>query len=222
VPYVSKATGVPLAKVGALVMAGRSLREQGIVRETLIAHMSVKEPVFPFSRFPGSDIILGPEMRSTGEVMGLDMDFGRAFAKAKMAAGQSLPREGAVFLSVKDADKPAACHVARHLVALGFEILTSRGTHAVLAKAGIPATSVKKIAEGRPNVLDHLKDGKIALVINTPSGKGPKTDEAEIRRETISRNVPVITTISGASAAVRGLEAILGGDWGVRALQDYA
>ena len=153
--------------------------------------------------------------------MGLDLDFGRAFAKAKMAAGQSLPLEGTVFLSVKEADKPAATHIARRLAALGFELISSRGTQRVLAEAGVPATPVKKIVEGRPNVLDYLKDGKICLVINTPSGKGPKTDEAKIRRETVLRNVPVITTISGASAAVRGMEAILDGTWSVRALQDY-
>ncbi|MHC4858475.1 MAG: carbamoyl-phosphate synthase large subunit [Planctomycetota bacterium] len=221
IPYISKATGVPLAKVGALVMAGRALADLGVSREVLVTHMSVKEPVFPFSRFPGSDIILGPEMRSTGEVMGLDVDFGLAFAKAKMAASQSLPRTGAVFLSVKDPDKVSATHIGRHLADLGFEILCTRGTHRVLADAGIPATPVKKIMEGRPNVIDYLKDGRIALVINTPSGKGSKTDGAMIRRETVLRNVPVITTISGASAAVRGLEAILAGDWGVRALQDY-
>jgi carbamoyl-phosphate synthase large subunit len=221
IPYVSKATGVPLAKIGAMVMAGRTLDELGVHKEQMIAHIAVKEPVFPFNRFPGSDIILGPEMRSTGEVMGLDFEFGRAFAKAKMASGQSLPREGAVFLSVKNEDKVAATFIARRLASLGYRILCTRGTHATLAEAGVEAFAIKKIAEGRPNVLDYLKDGKVALVINTPSGKGPKTDEAKIRRETVQRNVPVITTLSGAAAAVRGMEAILSGDWEVRALQDY-
>ncbi|MEN8152219.1 MAG: carbamoyl-phosphate synthase large subunit, partial [Planctomycetota bacterium] len=221
VPYVSKATGVPFAKVAALVMAGKKLKDLGVTEEAVISHIAVKEPVFPFNRFAGSDIILGPEMRSTGEVMGVDFDFGRAFAKAKMAAYSGLPKEGVVFLSVKESDKPVAVHIARRLIALGFTILASRGTHRVLAEAGIPAEMVKKIQEGRPNVLDWLKDDRIALVINTPSGKGPKTDEAKIRRETITRNVPVITTLSGASAAVRGMEALIGGTWDVRALQDY-
>jgi carbamoyl-phosphate synthase large subunit len=146
---------------------------------------------------------------------------GRAFAKAKMAASQGLPREGLVFLSVKDADKPSATHIARWLVSMGFGIVATRGTHEVLCADDIPSERVKKIVEGRPNVLDLLKDGKIGLVINTPSGRGPKTDEAKIRRETVLRNIPVITTISGASAAVRGMEALLEGDWEVRALQDY-
>ncbi len=221
VPYVSKATGVPLAKVASLVMAGKSLGDAGFTREALVTHMAVKEPVFPFQRFPGSDIILGPEMRSTGEVMGMDFDFGRAFAKAKMAASQGLPKEGTVFVSVKDADKDAAAWIARRLTDLGFTVLSTRGTARTLTEAGVLVTTVKKIAEGRPNLLDYLKDGKIALVINTPSGKGPKTDEAKIRREAVLRNVPVITTLSGASAAIRGIEAILSGDWEVRALQDY-
>jgi len=221
VPYVAKATGVPFAKIAALVMAGRKLSDLGVTREPTISHIAVKEPVFPFNRFTGSDIILGPEMRSTGEVMGVDFDFGRAFAKAKMAAYAGLPKEGSVFLSVKDADKLVAVHIARRLAAMGFTLLSTRGTCRVLTDAGIPVTRVKKIKEGRPNVLDHLKDGRIALVINTPSGKGPKTDEAKIRRETVLRNVPVITTLSGASAAVRGIEALIGGTWEVRALQDY-
>ncbi len=221
IPYVSKATGVPLARVGAMVMVGRTLKELGVLREPMITHIALKEPVFPFNRFPGSDIILGPEMRSTGEVMGLDYDFGRAFAKAKMASGQSLPRVGAVFLSVKDTDKEAACFIARRIAELGYRLLATKGTAEVLTRAGVPVTTVKKIADGRPNILDLLKDRKVALVINTPSGKGPKTDEAKIRRETILRNVPVITTLSGASAAVRGIEAILSGDWEVRPLQDY-
>jgi carbamoyl-phosphate synthase large subunit len=221
VPYVSKATGIPFAKVAALVMAGKSLDDLGVIEGATIQHIAVKEPVFPFNRFAGSDIILGPEMRSTGEVMGVDFDFGRAFAKAKMAAYQGLPRKGTVFLSVKEADKPVVVHIARRIADLGFTILCTRGTQRTLAEAGIPVERLKKIQEGRPNVLDYLKDGKIDLVINTPSGKGPKTDEAKIRRETVQRNVPVITTLSGASAAVRGLEALIGGDWDVRALQDY-
>jgi carbamoyl-phosphate synthase large subunit len=187
----------------------------------MVAHMAVKEPVFPFNRFPGSDIILGPEMRSTGEVMGLDYDFGRAFAKAKMAASQHLPVDGYVFLSVKDSDKDAATHIARRLTDLGFKILCTPGTHVMLMYGGIHSEPLKKIAMGRPNILDYLKDGTVALVINTPSGKGPKTDEAKIRREAILRNVPVITTLSGASAAVRGMEAIRSGDWTVRPLQEY-
>jgi len=221
IPFVAKATGVALAKLGALVMVGRTLDELGMDKEARVSHVAVKEPVFPFTRFPGSDIILGPEMRSTGEVMGIDTDFGRAYAKAKMGASQALPTSGNVFLSVKDSDKHVATFIARRLTQLGFTLFSTRGTWRVLDEAGIPVTLVKKIAEGRPNVLDYLKDDKIALVINTPSGKGPKTDEAKIRRETVLRNVPVITTLSGASAAVRGMEAIQSGDWGVKALQDY-
>jgi carbamoyl-phosphate synthase large subunit len=220
VPFVSKATGVPWAKVAAKCMVGVSLKAQGITSAPVPEHICVKESVFPFNKFLGNDTVLGPEMKSTGEVMGMDTDFGRAFAKAQMAAGQTLPLKGRVFISVCDADKRDAVQLAKQFVRLGFTLVTTEGTHKTFARHSIPAERVKKISEGRPNMLDLVKNGEIALVINTPTGKGHHTDEARIRSAMVAHNIPCITTIAGAQAAVMGIESMLNG-YGVKALQTY-
>jgi len=220
IPFVSKATGVPWAKIAAKCMVGVTLKQQGITHAPIPEHICVKESVFPFNKFLGNDTVLGPEMKSTGEVMGIDTDFGRAFAKAQMAAGQTLPSKGKIFLSVSDADKRDAVQLAKQLVKLGFIIVTTEGTHKTLARQGIKSERVKKISEGRPNMLDLVKNGDITLVINTPTGKGHHTDEAKIRTAMVSHNIPCITTIAGAQAAVTGIESMLSG-FGVKALQHY-
>ncbi len=221
VPFVAKAIGVPLAKIAAKVMAGRSLRELGFLEETLPRHVSVKQPVFPFARFPGSDIILGPEMRSTGEVMGVAAEFGVAFAKAMDAAGQVLPKEGTVFLSVRDSDKRGIAFLARKLTDLGFKIVATGGTYEALTRAGIEVQRTHKVGQGRPDILDALKNGEIKLIINTPSGKGAHTDEGRIRREAVGQRVPIVTTISGAAAAVNGIAALRARGLSVKTLQEY-
>ena len=221
VPFVSKATGVSWARLAAKVMAGESLHSLGVTSEVTPRHSSVKESVFPFSKFPGVDVILGPEMRSTGEVMGIDTNFPIAFAKSQMAAGVSLPKSGKVFLSVRDADKPAAVPIARNLVELGFEVLSTGGTYTLLKEHGVEVTRVRKISEGRPNAVDMIKNGELALIINTPTRKGIKTDEGKLRSTAVRFNVPMITTTTGAAAAVQGMAALRNQDWGVEPLQDY-
>ena len=224
VPFVGKATGVPWAKLAAKVMAGATLDELDVHERPAGAtpgHVAVKEAVFPFSKFPGSDIILGPEMRSTGEVMGLDATFPLAYAKSQIAAGTTLPTSGAVFISVRDDDKPAVAAVARDLAAAGFSILATGGTHAAIASAGVSATLVPKLSEGRPNVRDLITNGQVQLIVNTPTKKGPATDEATIRGLSVMRRVPIVTTMTGARAVVQAIQALQQGDWGVRPLQDY-
>lgn len=221
VPFVSKAIGVPLAKLATKAMLGRKLGELGFAREIMPPHVSVKESVFPFNRFPGVDVMLGPEMRSTGEVMGLDRDFGRAYIKSQLAAGQNLPRKGNVFISVRDRDKRAIVLVAKKLKDLGFTILATSGTAATLERNGIAVTRLPKIAEARPHVLDLMKDGKIQLVINTPSGRAPREDEVKIRAQVVGYRIPYITTISGAQATVNGMEAFLRETLDVCSLQEY-
>jgi carbamoyl-phosphate synthase large subunit len=221
VPFVSKATGVSWARLAAKVMAGESLESLGVTREVIPGHSSVKESVFPFSKFPGVDVILGPEMRSTGEVMGIDASFPLAFAKSQMAAGVTLPLSGRVFLSVRDADKQPVIPVVRRLIELGYEVLTTGGTHAFLSEHGLKTTRLAKISEGRPNAIDLIKNHDIALIINTPTRKGLKTDEGRLRSTAVRFNVPMITTATGAAAAVQAMEALRAGDWGVRPLQDY-
>lgn len=221
VPFVSKVTGIPLAKIAAKVMVGKSLEEMGFTREKEISHVAVKEAVFPFVRFPGADIILGPEMRSTGEVMGISDNFGAAFAKAQMAAGFSLPSKGTVFVSVADRHKPAVVRIAARLKELGFRLVATRRTSEFLRKNGIEVVAAKKIAEGRPNIEDHIKNGDIDLIINTPVGRGPKFDEYRIRRQAVVHQVPVITTIPGALAAVGAIEGLKRGALAVRSLQEY-
>jgi carbamoyl-phosphate synthase large subunit len=221
VPFVSKATGVPWAKVAARIMAGKTLVELGITKEVAITHTAVKEAVFPFNRFPGVDCLLGPEMRSTGEVMGIDRDFGRAYAKSQIAAGQNLPQSGTVFVSVKDRDKRAIIMIARGLMDLGFRIVATTGTGKVLERNGVPAGHVFKVGEGRPTIVDLIKNGEIQLVINTPSGKRPKADEVAIRTAALQYDIPIVTTIPGAWATVEGIAALIKGEIGVRPLQEY-
>ena len=222
VPFVGKATGIPWAKLAAKVMAGATLDELGVFDPPPIAHVAVKEAVFPFAKFPGVDVILGPEMRSTGEVMGIDADFPLAYAKSQIAAGSALPVKGQVFLSVREEDKADIVQIARDLAACGFALMATSGTHAALKQAGIDATYVPKLSEGRPNVRDHITNHQIQLLINTPTRKGPTTDEAKIRSYALTHRVPIVTTITGARAAVQAIQALQRGDWTVRPLQDYA
>src|SRR5580692_6007484 len=228
VPYVSKATGVPLAKVAARLMAGKKLADMSLplvnhngVNEIAVHEFySVKSPVFPFNKFRGVDTILGPEMRSTGEVMGISTSYGLAFAKAQLAAGARLPRRGTIFLSVNDRDKRHLGTLGKELHDLGFRLLATRGTAAALEAAGIPAEAVYKVNEGRPNIVDLVKTGKIDLVINTPLGRESFYDEKSIRRAAIRYNIPCITTLAAAHAAARGIRALLDQGTEVAALQD--
>ncbi len=221
VPFVSKAIGVPLAKLAALVMTGKSLAELGFTEEIWPRHFSVKEAVFPFVKFPGADTILGPEMKSTGEVMGIDSDFGRAYAKAQIQAGNSLPTTGAVLVSVKSEDRPGACAVTRDLVAMGFRALATEGTAASLRELGIAVEEVPKVGEGKPDVVDRIEARDVALVINTV-GSHPTAvrDSASIRRSALLRQVPYFTTLAGARAAAGAIRALQLESIGVRALQD--
>ena len=221
VPFVSKAIGVPLAKLAAKVMTGMTLQELGFTEEMSPKHWCIKEAVFPFARFPGSTIRLGPEMRSTGEVMGLDADFGIAFAKTQAAAKPGLPLEGNVFLSVKDQDKASALEVARGLAEEGFQIYSTSGTTKFLKENGIEAKKLFRIAEGRPNVMDMVKNGDIQMIINTPSGMIPRKDENRMRSVAYAANICIMTTITGAQAAVAGIKALKQNDFDVRSLQSY-
>ncbi len=207
VPYVSKAAGVPLAKLAARLMAGKKLREFNLPDELPVHHHFVKSPVFPFQKFPGVDTLLGPEMKSTGEVMGEAETFGLAFAKAQLAAGQRIPSKGKVFVSVNDHDKPAVTPIARDLANLGFDLVATRGTAQQLKAAGIKVEKVFKVNEGRPNVVDLIKSGSLALVINTPLGRASKFDESSIRRAAAQRGLTCITTLSAAAAVVNGISA---------------
>jgi carbamoyl-phosphate synthase large subunit len=221
VPFVAKAIGVPLAKLAAKVMTGKKLKELGFTREQTPKHWCVKEAVFPFVRFPGATITLGPEMRSTGEVMGLDEDLGIAFAKAQAAAKPGLPIKGNVFLSVKDADKSRAVDLARQLSELGFEIYSTSGTARHLQESGVKVNRLAKIDEGRPTAIDMIKNGQIQLVINTPSGMIPRKDENKIRSAAYAHNVCIMTTITGAFAAVNGIKALRNKRVGVKPIQKY-
>ncbi|MFM7520092.1 MAG: carbamoyl-phosphate synthase large subunit [Planctomycetota bacterium] len=221
VPFVAKATGVPVAKVAVKVMAGQSLAEQGIVADPVPVHVSVKESVFPFVKFAGVDIALGPEMRSTGEVMGVADRFSIAFAKSQIAAGTVLPRTGRIFISVASPQaKEAIVEPARRLVALGFELVATSGTARVLAAAGVPVETVKKLQEGHPNLLDMLIDRRVQLIFNTPRGKGARTDEGRIRAASVLHGVPCITTLPAAEACIRAMEAMRSESLSVQALQD--
>ena len=221
VPFVSKAIGMPLAKLAAKVMTGMSLGELGFNKEIVPTHYSVKEAVFPFLRFEGVSISLGPEMKSTGEVMGIDADLGLAYAKSQLASSWPLPRAGNVFISVKDSDKPAVTAVAREYIQLGFGIVATSGTAAHLSAAGVPVTTVFKIAEGRPNVRDFIKNGMIQFIINTPSGKIPRQDEVRIRSAALAEKIPIITTIRAAWASARGIRSLQRGPMTVKSLQEY-
>jgi carbamoyl-phosphate synthase large subunit len=221
IPFVSKAIGVPLAKFAARLMAGEKLAKLGFTRETTPPFWAVKEAVFPFVRFPGAPVALTPEMRSTGEVMGLDEDLGLAFAKTQMAAQPPLPESGQVFLSVKDSDKTEAIAIAKELLALGFTLCSTSGTARALEAAGLPVRRLYKIQEGRPTVIDLIKNGEIQLIINTPFGQIPRQDENIIRSQAILRRICIITTLTGARAALQGIRALRAKPVEVRSLQEY-
>jgi carbamoyl-phosphate synthase large subunit len=225
VPYVSKATGVPMAKIAARLMTGRKLREflpENIERRSDLdtGHCYyVKSPVFPWNKFPGVDTVLGPEMKSTGEVMGVADNFGEAFAKAQLAAGQKLPTQGTVFISVTDNDKRHVADLARKFVDMGFKLVCTSGTADVVESAGMNVERVYKVKEGRPNVVDFIKGQRIQLIINTPTGLEPWFDEKAIRRAAVTARIPTVTTLSAARAAAEGISALQRGAVNVRALQ---
>jgi carbamoyl-phosphate synthase large subunit len=220
VPFVAKAVGAPIAKIAARVMAGERLRDFRLPGQPE-GHVAVKEAVFPFARFPGVDLILGPEMKSTGEVMGLDRSFASAFVKSQLGVGTDLPRDGAVFVSVRERDKPAAVSLARRLDELGFEIAATRGTAAAIAAAGLPVTVVKKVHEGRPHIVDMIKNGEIAMLINTTDGRQAIRDSYDLRRAALMAKLPYYTTLPGARAVVQALARVIAGELEVAPLQSY-
>jgi carbamoyl-phosphate synthase large subunit len=221
VPFVSKAIGVPLAKLAAKVMAGKTLKDLGFTEEIWTKYWAVKESVFPFNRFHGQDILLSPEMRSTGEVMGLDADLGIAYAKSQMAANSPLPLSGRVFISVSDHHKKDVAELGRQFTELGFELVATGGTANVLEKAGLKVRRIHKLQEGRPNAIDLLKNKELQLVINTPSGATPRADEVKIRTTAVYTNTPIMTTFSGAKAAALGIAALKKSGYAVKTVQEY-
>ena len=220
-PFVSKATGRPLAKIAARVMAGKTLRELGVTTEIEPTHVAVKESVFPFVKFPGVDTLLGPEMKSTGEVMGIDETFAKAFAKAQMGAGVKLPTSGKVFISVRDVDKKHIVTAAEKLYNAGFKLVASRGTAAFLQEKGIAVQVINKVVEGRPHVVDAIKNNEIAMVINTTQGAQAVADSFSIRRNALVNNIAYFTTTAGARAAVDGIIAMRQAELDVKPLQEY-
>jgi len=219
VPFVSKAIGAPLAKIACRLMLGEELSEQRLPSEAP-SHVSVKEAVLPFARFAGADTVLGPEMRSTGEVMGIAADFPTAFGKAQAAAGVALPERGTIFISVTDSDKPAATQLATRFHDLGFQVIATSGTADAISRMGVPVRKIKKIGEGSPNVVDCIRSEEVDLVINTPTGSGARADGYEIRSTAARHGIPCITTMTGASAASRAIFAAARGDIEVRSLQE--
>jgi carbamoyl-phosphate synthase large subunit len=218
---IAKATGIPIAKLAARLMAGEKLRDMDVEPQSRAAHIAVKEAVFPFARFPGVDIILGPEMRSTGEVMGIDTTFGRAFAKSQIGGGTKVPTEGTVFISVRDGDKKALLEPARRLAQMGFRIVATRGTAAFLRENGVEPIQVNKVLEGRPHIVDMMKDGGVDLVFNTAEGAQSITDSFTLRRTALMNKIPYYTTVAGARAAVEGIAAMRAGGLDVAPLQSY-
>ncbi|MGB6088065.1 MAG: ATP-grasp domain-containing protein, partial [Candidatus Binataceae bacterium] len=220
IPFVSKAIGVQLAKLAALVMAGKKLADLGFTTERVPSHVAVKESVFPFARFQGVDTILGPEMKSTGEVMGIDTTFAMAFAKAELAASADLPLDGLVFISVRDDDKPLLAPIARGLIEMGLRLVATRGTARAIEALGYQCVTINKVLDGSPHVVDSMRAGKIAMVINTPDKTGT-ADSFSIRRTALEMRLPYFTTMAGAEAAVQGIAALKSQPFEVRALQDY-
>ena len=221
VPFTSKAIGNPLAKIAAKVMAGNKLKDLGFTKEIIPNYWAVKESVFPFNRFHGQDILLSPEMKSTGEVMGIDPNLGAAYAKSQIAAGGPLPLDGCVFISVSDTHKSEAIDLAKRFIDLGFKIISTSGTATALKKAGLKVEVIHKLSEGRPNTIDLLKNSEIQLVINTPSGQIPREDEIKIRTTAVYTNTPIITTIGSAKAALDGIAALKENGYGVKPLQEF-
>jgi len=220
VPFVAKVIGIPVAKIAARVMAGETLASFGL-RPPRLAHVAVKEAVFPFNRFPGVDTLLGPEMKSTGEVIGIDRSFEAAFAKSQIGSGSRLPRSGVVFISVRDDDKPRILETVRLLAGLGFKVIATGGTQRYLAEHGVPSEKINKVLEGRPHIVDAIKNGEVQLVLNTTEGAKALSDSRSLRREALLHKVPYYTTLSGAVAVALGIKAYLAGDLEVRALQSY-
>jgi carbamoyl-phosphate synthase large subunit len=220
VPFVAKVIGEPIAKIAARIMAGESLASFGLTEKTL-KHIAIKEAVFPFNRFPGVDTVLGPEMKSTGEVIGLDTNYALAFAKSQIGAGSKVPREGTVFVSVRDDDKPLIVDFSRKLEEAGFHIVATSGTHKYLSENGIASTKVNKVLEGRPHIVDSMKNGGVQLVINTTDGAKSISDSRDIRRTALMGRIPYYTTIPGAVAAVEGIIAYREGNLTVKPLQEY-
>ena len=221
IPFVSKAIGIPLAKIASQVIAGRKLKELNINNNGKNNHVAVKEAVFPFVRFHGTDTILGPEMKSTGEVMGIDTDFGKAFAKAQMAIEGGIPLSGTVFISVRDKDKAPIVDIAQKLHNSGFKISATGGTAKAIEQKGTPVTTVLKEYEGRPNVIDHLKNNDIQMVINTAEGKISQENSYNIRRNAIVSGIPYFTTVPGAIAAESAIRSVLSGELDVKPIQEY-
>ena len=221
VPFVSKSIGVPLAKLAMKVMIGRTLKELNFTDVPPFKHMAVKEAVFPFTKLGAADILLGPEMRSTGEVMGIDKDFGWAFAKSQAAAGLALPSNGKVLLTVKDADKKDTRILAEQLIQLGFSLQATRGTASFLSQHGLPVEAVNKVKEGRPHIVDYIKNGDFCMVVNTVGSTSSQEDSAPIRKEALYQNIPYFTTIQGAMAAAKGIESMHREHLSVRSLQEY-
>ncbi|MBI4733861.1 MAG: ATP-grasp domain-containing protein, partial [Rubrobacteridae bacterium] len=221
VPFVSKSIGIPLAKLAVKIMIGRMLKEIGCLEVPPIEHVSIKEAVLPFGRFPEVDTVLGPEMKSTGEVMGIDKSFGLAFAKAQLSAGLDLPIQGSVFISVRNSDKRSIIMIAKRLKELGFLIYATKGTADMLTRNGVVAEAVKKVQDGRPNVVDLIKNRTVGLVINTPWGRGTRMDGYEIRTSAAAYGIPCITTLAAATAVVQGIEALMSGEMDVKPIQDY-
>jgi carbamoyl-phosphate synthase large subunit len=222
VPFVSKAIGVPLAKLATRVMLGATLPSLGFGEEREVRHIAVKEAVFPFIKFPGVDTILGPEMKSTGEVMGIDHDFRKAYVKSQISAGSPLPTSGKVFLSVKNRDKRAVLQIAKRLAEMGFSLVATIGTAKLLQRQGMTVETVFKVNESyRPNIVDLMKRGEVALVFNTPEDGRARKDSYLIRRTAVTQNIPYYTTVDGAQAAIGGIEALLKGEISVKPLQEY-
>ncbi len=221
VPYVSKAIGLPLAQVAARLMAGQTLESLGFNQELIPPHISVKEAVLPFEKFPGTDTLLGPEMRSTGEVMGIDTDFGRAFAKAQLAAGQPLPLKGIVLVSMSERDRVAVVPVVKDFIDLGFQVVATTGTAQVLQEHGLNVEPIFKLHEGRPPALDWLKNGKIQLLLNTPSSEEAQDDGYLLRRTALAYKIPIITTVAGAKATAIAIRSLQSQSLDVKALQDW-
>jgi carbamoyl-phosphate synthase large subunit len=220
VPFVAKVIGKPVAKIAARIMAGEKLASFGLASHKL-QHVGVKESVFPFARFPGVDTVLGPEMRSTGEIMGLDRSFPVAFAKSQLGGGTRVPGTGTVFVSVRDEDKARILDSLKILVGLGFKVIATSGTQRYLTEQGVPAAKINKVLEGRPHIEDAIKNGQVQLVFNTTEGSKALEDSKSLRRAALLHKVPYYTTLSGAVAAAQGIKAFLSGDFEVRALQNY-
>jgi carbamoyl-phosphate synthase large subunit len=221
VPFVAKASGVPLAKLAARIMSGQTLESLNFTQEPQFSHMAVKEAVLPFEKFPGTDTILGPEMRSTGEVMGIDTDFGKAFAKAQLGAGQRLPLSGTVFVSLKGRDKAIAVPLVKEFIDLGFQIVSTVGTKEVLEAHGLKVELVLKLHEGRPHVIDAIKNQRIQLIIITPSGEESQADGRLIRRTALAYKIPMVTTLAGARATASAIRSLQSVSLDVKAIQEY-